>query len=226
MRRVSFVVAAMLALGTASAARAQGLVVGPYAEFQTGFTVGSTVGGLFGGEAGIQREYVRHLFRRRQDVEHEELGDGRRRRDDCRVARSRARRSKRSSRPTTSTSGSGTSCRPRENISRMRASASAAPASRARRSSSSTAPTSRASSSQMGVLLGGDLQGSERGFLFTLGGGARIGLTGQAVRGRVVPVRPRLPLGRRREHQSHPVRHRRALLAPGVSLIFSCGRST
>ena len=45
MRRVSFVVAAMLALGTASTARAQGLVVGPYAEFQTGFTVGSTVGG-------------------------------------------------------------------------------------------------------------------------------------------------------------------------------------
>ncbi len=53
MRRVSFVVAAMLALGTASAARAQGLVVGPYAQFQTGFTVGSTVGALFGGEAGF-----------------------------------------------------------------------------------------------------------------------------------------------------------------------------
>jgi len=31
----------------------------------------------------------------------------------------------------------------------------------------------------MGVQLGGDLQGSERGFLFTVGGGARIGLTGQ-----------------------------------------------
>ena len=47
MRRVSFVVAAMLALGTASAARAQGLVVGPYAEFQTGFTVG------WGGAVGV-----------------------------------------------------------------------------------------------------------------------------------------------------------------------------
>src|SRR5512135_3206922 len=53
MRRVSFILAVMLTLGTASAARAQGLVTGPYAEFQTGFTAGSTVGGLFGGEVGI-----------------------------------------------------------------------------------------------------------------------------------------------------------------------------
>ena len=53
MRSVSFIAAAALALGTASAARAQGITTGPYAQFQTGLTVGSTVSGLFGGEVGL-----------------------------------------------------------------------------------------------------------------------------------------------------------------------------
>ena len=53
MRTVSLIVAAMLAMGTASA-HAQSPATGPYAAFDTGFTVGSGVGGLFGGEVGVR----------------------------------------------------------------------------------------------------------------------------------------------------------------------------
>ena len=51
MRRVSFIVAAMLAIGTASA-EAQSPVLGPYAEFTTG---GAGHGALLGGEVGMSR---------------------------------------------------------------------------------------------------------------------------------------------------------------------------
>jgi opacity protein-like surface antigen len=51
MRRVSFIVAAMLAIGTASA-EAQSPVLGPYAEFTTG---GAGSGALLGGEVGVSR---------------------------------------------------------------------------------------------------------------------------------------------------------------------------
>ena len=53
MKSVAFVAALVLAVGTAGVAQAQNLAVGPYAEFQAGFTAGSSVGGLFGGEVGI-----------------------------------------------------------------------------------------------------------------------------------------------------------------------------
>ena len=51
MRRVSFILAAMLAIGAASA-EAQTPVTGPYAEFTTG---GAGSGALFGGEVGCSR---------------------------------------------------------------------------------------------------------------------------------------------------------------------------
>jgi opacity protein-like surface antigen len=51
MRRVSFILAAMLAIGTASA-EAQTPVTGPYAEFTTG---GAGSGALFGAEVGYSR---------------------------------------------------------------------------------------------------------------------------------------------------------------------------
>ena len=51
MRRVPFIVAAMLAIGAASA-EAQTPVTGPYAEFTFG---GAGSGALFGGEVGLSR---------------------------------------------------------------------------------------------------------------------------------------------------------------------------
>jgi opacity protein-like surface antigen len=71
MRRVSFIVAAMLAIGTASA-EAQSPVLGPYAEFTTG-AAGS--GALLGGEVGVSRsswdfffEFGRMLNTRSSDM--------------------------------------------------------------------------------------------------------------------------------------------------------------
>ena len=72
MRRVSFIVAAMLAIGTASA-EAQTAALGPYAEFTTG---GAGHGALLGGEVGVSRsswdfffEFGRMLNTRTSDME-------------------------------------------------------------------------------------------------------------------------------------------------------------
>jgi opacity protein-like surface antigen len=72
MRRVSFIAAAMLAIGTASA-EAQSPVLGPYAEFTTG---AAGHGALLGGEVGMSRsswdfffEFGRMLNTRTSDME-------------------------------------------------------------------------------------------------------------------------------------------------------------
>src|SRR5438552_14320898 len=54
MRRVSFIVAAMLVIGTASAQAQSSAVTGPYADLTTGVTVGSGAGGLLGAEVGLR----------------------------------------------------------------------------------------------------------------------------------------------------------------------------
>jgi opacity protein-like surface antigen len=58
MRRVSFILAAMLAIGTASA-EAQTPVTGPYAEFTTG---GAGAGALFGAEVGYGKSAWEFFF--------------------------------------------------------------------------------------------------------------------------------------------------------------------
>jgi len=178
MRRVSFVVAAMLALGTASAARAQGLVVGPYAEFQSGFTVGSTVGGLFGGEAGFSANTFDIYFEggKMLNTKSSEMDAAA-----ATIAASLGQGATfEASQPTNyfdigfwykfPTTGK---YQPYAGIGL----GSAGVTRETKFFVNGSDITGQLPS--MGVQLGGDLQGSERGFLFTVGGGARIGLTGQ-----------------------------------------------
>ena len=87
MRRVSFLWPRMLALGTASAARAQGLALGPYAQVPDRPDGGSTVGGLFGGEGGYSANSFDFFFEGGNMLNTKCVGDGCRRRDDCGVPR-------------------------------------------------------------------------------------------------------------------------------------------
>ena len=176
MRRVSFVVAAMLALGTASAAQAQGLVVGPYAEFQSGFTVGSTVGGLFGGEAGFSSNTFDIYFEggKMLNTKSSEMDAAA-----ATIAASLGATFE-ASQPTNYFDIGFWYKFPTTGKYQPYAGFGLGSAGVTRETKffvNGSDITGQLPS--MGVQLGGDLQGSERGFLFTVGGGARIGLTGQ-----------------------------------------------
>lgn len=177
MRRVSFLVAAALALGTAGMARAQGLPPGrPYAEFQTGLTAGSTVGALFGGEAGFSLNsfdlyfeggHMTNTKSSDMDAAAQMIADG------------------------LTTPGSTVTYEARQPINYFDVGFwyKLPPRGKFRPyagfglgSAGVTRETTFAANGtditgqlpQMGVQLGGDLQGDERGFFFTLGGGARV----------------------------------------------------
>jgi len=178
MKRVSFMVAAALALGTASVARAQGLAVGPYAEFQTGFTVGSTVGGLFGGEVGYSSNKFDVYF------------------EGGKMLNTKSSEMDAAAATIAAALGPGATYEAKQPTNyfdvgvwyKLPTTGKIQPyAGIGLGSAGVTRTTTFAVNGtdvtgqlpQMGILLGGDLQGDERGFLFTVGGGARIGLTGQ-----------------------------------------------
>ena len=173
MRRVSFVVAAMLALGTASAARAQGLVVGPYAQFQTGFTVGSEVGALFGGEAGFSSNTFDIYFEggKMLNTKSSEMDAAAATIAGALGATFEAKLVK-ATLPRAALITTGR-YQPYAGIGL----GSAGVTRETKFFVDGTDITGQLP--QMGVTLGGDLQGDERGFLFTIGGGARFGLTGK-----------------------------------------------
>lgn len=178
MRRVSFLAAAALAFGTAATARAQGLAVGPYAQFQTGLTAGSTVGALFGGEGGFSANsfdlffeggYMTNTKSSGMDAAAQTIADG------------------------LTTPGSTVTYEAKQPINyfdlgfwyRPRMFGKWQPyggiglgSAGVKRETTYAINGSDVTGQlpAMGVTLGGDLQGEERGFFFTLGGGARMGL--------------------------------------------------
>ena len=172
----------MLALGTASAARAQGLVVGPYAEFQTGLTAGSTVGGLFGGEAGFSANTFDIFF------------------EGGKMLNTKSSEMDTAAATIATALGQGATFEANQPINYfdigvlVQVSDDREVCSRMPGIGLGSAGVTRETKffvngndvtgqlPSMGVQLGGDLQGSERGFLFMLGGGARIGLTGATLR--------------------------------------------
>jgi hypothetical protein len=184
MRRVSFLVAAALAFGTTATARAQGLAPGPYAQFQTGLTAGSTVGALFGGEAGFSANSF-DLFFEGGYMTNTKSSDM-----DAAAAAIAAG---------LTTPGNTVTYEAKQPINyfdlgfwyrprmfdrpRMLGKwqpyggiglGSAGVKRETTYAINGTDVTGQLP--QMGVTLGGDLQGEERGFFFMLGGGARIGL--------------------------------------------------
>ncbi len=176
MRRVSFVVAGMLVLGTASAARAQGLVVGPYAQFQTGITVGSVVGGLFGGEAGFSANTFDIYFEggKMLNTKSSEM-------DAAAATIAGALGATFEAKQPTNYFDVGFWYKfPTTGRYQPYAGIGLGSAGVTRETKFFVNGTDITGQlPQMGVTLGGDLQGDERGFLFTVGGGARIGLTGK-----------------------------------------------
>jgi len=174
MRRVSFIVAAMLALGTASAARAQGLARGPYVEFQPGIAVGHVVSGSFGGEAGLSTNVFDLYF------------EGGKMLDTKSAAMDTAAAA------ILPALGAGATYEAKQptnyfdvglwvkvpTTGRVQPYAgfglgSAGVTRQTNYFVNGTDVTGQLL--QMGIKLGGDLSGDERGFLFTVGGGARIG---------------------------------------------------
>ena len=178
MRRVSFLVAAALAFGIAAPARAQALRPGPYAQFQTGLTAGSTVGALFGGEGGYSANsfdlffeggYMTNTKSSDMDAAAAKIADG------------------------ITTPGNTVTYEAKQPINyfdlgfwyRPRMYGKWQPyggiglGSAGVKRETTYAINGADVTGQlpaMGVTLGGDLQGEERGFFFMLGGGARIGL--------------------------------------------------
>ena len=177
MRRVSFVVAAMLALGTASAARAQGLVVGPVRAVSDRLHRRIDRGGAFRGEAGFSANTFDLYF------EGGKMLNTRSSEMDAAAATIAASlgATYEASQPTNyfdigfwyklPTTGK---YQPYAGIG-----LGSAGVTRETKFFDASGKDITGDLLSMGVQLGGDLQGSERGFLFTFGGGARIGLTGQ-----------------------------------------------
>jgi opacity protein-like surface antigen len=178
MRRVSFLVAAALAFGTAATARAQGLTTGPYAQFQTGLTAGSTVGALFGGEGGFSANSF-DLFFEGGYMTNTKSSDM-----DAAAATIAAG---------LTTPGNTVTYEAKQPINyfdlgfwyRPRMFGKFQPyggiglgSAGVKRETTYAINGSDVTGQlpAMGVTLGGDLQGEERGFFFTLGGGARFGL--------------------------------------------------
>ena len=178
MRRVSFLVAAALAVGTAAPARAQALRPGPYAQFQTGLTAGSTVGALFGGEGGYSANSF-DLFFEGGYMTNTKSSDM-----DAAAATIAAG---------LTTPGNTVTYEAKQPINyfdlgfwyRPRMYGKWQPyggiglGSAGVKRETTYAINGADVTGQlpaMGVTLGGDLQGEERGFFFMLGGGARIGL--------------------------------------------------
>lgn len=178
MRSVSFVVAAILALGTASAARAQGLVVGPYAQFQTGITVGSAVGGLFGGEAGFSANSFDIYFEggKMLNTKSSEMDAAA-----ATIAGGLVPPATFEAKQPTNYFDVGFWYKfPTTGRYQPYAGFGLGSAGVTRETKFFVNGTDITGQlPQMGVSLGGDLQGDERGFLFTVGGGARIGLAGK-----------------------------------------------
>jgi opacity protein-like surface antigen len=178
MKRFVFIVVAMLALGTASAARAQGLVFGPYAEFQTGFTVGSTVGGLFGGEVGYSSNKFDVFFEggKMLNTKSSAMDDAA-----STIAASLGPGATFEAKQPTNYFDIGVWYKP-PTTGKFQpyggiALGSAGVTRETKFFVNGNDITGQLPS--MGIQLGGDLQGSERGFLFTIGGGTRIAVTGQ-----------------------------------------------
>lgn len=172
--RVSFIVAAMLAL-TASAARAQGLATGPYAEFQTGFTVGSTVGGLFGGEAGFSANTFDVYFEggRMLNTKSSAMDES------AALIAASLGATFEAKQPTDYFDVGFWYKLPTTGKVQPYAGIGLGSANVKRETKFFVNGTDITGDLlQMGILLGGDLQGEERGFLFTFGGGARLGITG------------------------------------------------
>ncbi len=167
----------MLAVGTASAARAQNLAVGPYAEFQTGLTAGSTVGALFGGEAGISTNKFDLFF------------------EGGKMLNTKSSTMDTAASTIAASLGSNVTFDAKQPTNyfdigiwyKVPATGRVQPYAGIGLGSAGVTRETKFFQNgtditgqlpQMGVVLGGDLQGSERGFLFMLGGGARIGITG------------------------------------------------
>jgi opacity protein-like surface antigen len=171
MRRVSFIVAAILAIGTASA-EAQSPVLGPYAEFTTG-VAGSSA--LLGGEVGVSRSSWDFFF---------EFG---------RMLNTRPSEMETAANLIATALGSGVTAEAKQPVTyfdvgarykfptsgRIHPYAGLAIGGAKVSRNVSFALNGNDITDQlpaMGVQLGGDLSGSEGGALFMLGGGAEIPL--------------------------------------------------
>jgi len=178
MNRVSFIAAAMLALATASAARAQGVVLGPYAEFQTGLTVGSAVSTFFGGEAGFSTNKFDIYFEggKMLNTKSSAMDDAA-----AQIAAALPPVATFEAKQPTNYFDVGVWYRlPEQGRFRPYAGIGLGSAGVTRETKffvNGTDVTGQLLAN--GILLGGDLQGSERGFLFTFGGGVKFDLRGQ-----------------------------------------------
>jgi opacity protein-like surface antigen len=176
MKSVAFVAALVLAVGTAGVAQAQNLAVGPYAEFQAGFTAGSSVGGLFGGEVGISTNTFDLYFEggRMLDTKNSQMDASA-----ATIAAAIGSNATYEARQPTNYFDVGVwykvpttgKLQPYFGIGL----GSAGVTRETKFFVNGTDITGQLP--QMGIVLGGDLQGTEHGFLFTVGGGTRFGLT-------------------------------------------------
>jgi opacity protein-like surface antigen len=178
MRRISFIVAATLALGTATVARAQTPAIGPYAEFQAGF---ANVSGLLGGEAGYSAPKFDLFFEggKMFNTKSSTMDDAASTLAAGLQAALGGTVTFEAKQPTNYFNIGFWYKLPVQGRFRPYAGIGLGSAGVTRETKFFKDGTDITGQlAQMGVLLGGDLQGSERGFLFTVGGGARFDLTG------------------------------------------------